>query len=89
MRMHPSLPTPTPKVYPGLGWVMWRSRAHLPESLVFHDAYLGKDQITITLNFSKGTRARLNLQGAPGMRARARRAGRRGGAGGGGGAAPH
>jgi len=40
-------------VYPGIGWVMWRSRAHLPESLVFHDAYLGKDQITITLNFSK------------------------------------
>ncbi|KAF8072487.1 Glutamate decarboxylase [Scenedesmus sp. PABB004] len=41
-------------VYPGLGWVMWRSREYLPESLVFHDNYLGKDQITITLNFSKG-----------------------------------
>ncbi len=41
-------------VYPGIGWVMWRSRAYLPASLVFHDAYLGKDQITITLNFSKG-----------------------------------
>ncbi|WIA28305.1 hypothetical protein OEZ86_010856 [Tetradesmus obliquus] len=41
-------------VYPGLGWVMWRSRQYLPESLVFHDNYLGKDQITITLNFSKG-----------------------------------
>eukprot|EP00878_Enallax_costatus_P000864 GHUV01000990.1.p1 GENE.GHUV01000990.1~~GHUV01000990.1.p1 ORF type:complete len:514 (+),score=113.87 GHUV01000990.1:240-1781(+) len=40
-------------VYPGLGWVMWRSREYLPESLVFHDNYLGKDQITITLNFSK------------------------------------
>lgn len=40
-------------VYPGLGWIMWRSREHLPESLVFHDNYLGKDQITITLNFSK------------------------------------
>ena len=32
---------------------MWRSRDHLPNSLVFHDNYLGKDQITITLNFSK------------------------------------
>lgn len=41
-------------VFPGLGWVMWRSREYLPESLVFHDNYLGKDQITITLNFSKG-----------------------------------
>ena len=41
-------------VFPGLGWVMWRSRDYLPESLVFHDNYLGKDQITITLNFSKG-----------------------------------
>ncbi|GBF92913.1 glutamate decarboxylase [Raphidocelis subcapitata] len=41
-------------VYPGLGWVMWRNRSCLPESLVFHDNYLGKDQITITLNFSKG-----------------------------------
>lgn len=40
-------------VYPGLGWVMWRDRSRLPESLVFHDNYLGKDQITITLNFSK------------------------------------
>eukprot|EP00775_Hariotina_reticulata_P007642 gene7642-7844_t len=41
-------------VYPGLGWVMWRSRDHLDDSLVFHDNYLGKDQITFTLNFSKG-----------------------------------
>eukprot|EP00879_Flechtneria_rotunda_P013706 GHRR01014318.1.p1 GENE.GHRR01014318.1~~GHRR01014318.1.p1 ORF type:complete len:480 (+),score=126.92 GHRR01014318.1:194-1633(+) len=40
-------------VYPGIGWVMWRSREHLPESLVFHDSYLGKDQVTVTLNFSK------------------------------------
>lgn len=23
-------------VYPGLGWVMWRSRSMLPDSLVFH-----------------------------------------------------
>jgi glutamate decarboxylase len=40
-------------VYPGIGFVMWRSRAHLPDSLVFHDSYLGKDQVTVTLNFSK------------------------------------
>lgn len=40
-------------VYPGLGWLLWRSREYLPESLIFHDNYLGNDQISITLNFSK------------------------------------
>ena len=27
-------------VYPGVGWVIFRSKDYLPESLVFHDNYL-------------------------------------------------
>ena len=41
-------------VYPGVGWVIWRDRADLPEELVFHVNYLGGDQPTFNLNFSKG-----------------------------------
>jgi len=41
-------------VYPGIGWVIWRSKEELPEELVFHINYLGTDQPTFTLNFSKG-----------------------------------
>jgi glutamate decarboxylase len=40
-------------VYPGVGWVVWRSRDHLPEELVFDVNYLGGDQPTFTLNFSR------------------------------------
>ena len=40
-------------VYPGLGWVLWRDHAHLPEELVFHVNYLGGDLPTFTLNFSR------------------------------------
>jgi glutamate decarboxylase len=42
-------------VYPGVGWAIWRSREELPDDLLFHDAYLGEDQITFNLNFSKGS----------------------------------
>ena len=28
-------------VYPGVGWCIFRSKKFLPESLVFHDNYLG------------------------------------------------
>ena len=42
-------------VYPGVGWAVWRSRQDLPDELLFHDAYLGEDQITFNLNFSKGS----------------------------------
>ncbi|CAI7739924.1 unnamed protein product [Closterium sp. NIES-54] len=42
-------------VYPGVGWVVWRSKADLPEDLIFHVNYLGADQPTFTLNFSKGS----------------------------------
>jgi glutamate decarboxylase len=41
-------------VYPGVGWVAWRSREDLPEDLVFHVNYLGGDMPTFTLNFSRG-----------------------------------
>ncbi|MBK1648719.1 glutamate decarboxylase [Rhabdochromatium marinum] len=40
-------------VYPGIGWVVWRNHADLPEDLVFHVNYLGGDMPTFTLNFSR------------------------------------
>ncbi|QQE11452.1 glutamate decarboxylase [Planctomycetota bacterium] len=40
-------------VYPGIGWVVWRSKKELPEDLIFHVNYLGGDQPTFNLNFSK------------------------------------
>ncbi|MCI5051814.1 MAG: glutamate decarboxylase [Simkaniaceae bacterium] len=40
-------------VYPGIGWVLWRSEEDLPEELVFHVNYLGGDMPTFTLNFSR------------------------------------
>ncbi|GAA1612223.1 glutamate decarboxylase [Leucobacter chromiireducens] len=40
-------------VYPGLGWVVWRDAAALPESMVFRVSYLGGDTPTLALNFSR------------------------------------
>jgi glutamate decarboxylase len=40
-------------VYPGIGWAIWRTADDLPEELIFHDNYLGNDQSTFDLNFSK------------------------------------
>ena len=40
-------------VYPGIGWVVWRDRAALPEDLIFHVSYLGGDMPTFALNFSR------------------------------------
>eukprot|EP01024_Parvocaulis_polyphysoides_P027583 TRINITY_DN24984_c0_g1_i10.p1 TRINITY_DN24984_c0_g1~~TRINITY_DN24984_c0_g1_i10.p1 ORF type:complete len:361 (-),score=43.40 TRINITY_DN24984_c0_g1_i10:947-2029(-) len=40
-------------VYPGIGWAFWRSKEDLPEEMVFHTNYLGSDQPSITLNFSR------------------------------------
>jgi len=40
-------------VYPGVGWVIWRSRDFLPEELVFNIDYLGGQFPTFTLNFSR------------------------------------
>lgn len=41
-------------VYPGVGWVIWRAPEYLPKELVFNINYLGADQASFTLNFSKG-----------------------------------
>jgi glutamate decarboxylase len=40
-------------VYPGVGWVLWRSRAALPEELIFNVSYLGGQMPTFALNFSR------------------------------------
>ncbi len=40
-------------VYPGVGWVVWRNRAALPEELVFDVNYLGGTMPTFGLNFSR------------------------------------
>ncbi|KAI9721186.1 MAG: hypothetical protein M1812_002347 [Candelaria pacifica] len=41
-------------VYPGVGWAIWRSPEFLPKELIFNINYLGADQASFTLNFSKG-----------------------------------
>jgi glutamate decarboxylase len=40
-------------VYPGVGWVVWRDTAALPEDLVFQVNYLGGTMPTFALNFSR------------------------------------
>ncbi len=40
-------------VYPGVGWILWRDKVHLPEDLVFHVTYLGGDMIDFSINFSR------------------------------------
>jgi glutamate decarboxylase len=40
-------------VYPGVGWVLWRDSAALPEELVFNVNYLGGNMPTFALNFSR------------------------------------
>jgi glutamate decarboxylase len=40
-------------VYPGMGTVVFRSSADLPEDLVFHINYLGGDMPNYSLNFSR------------------------------------
>ncbi|MFV0316156.1 MAG: glutamate decarboxylase [Microthrixaceae bacterium] len=40
-------------VYPGLGWIVWRDKEALPESMVFYAAYLGGNMPTLALNFSR------------------------------------
>jgi glutamate decarboxylase len=40
-------------VYPGVGWVVWRTPDALPEDLVFKVNYLGGDMPTFALNFSR------------------------------------
>lgn len=40
-------------VYPGVGWVVWRDKAELPEELIFRVNYLGGEMPTFALNFSR------------------------------------
>jgi len=40
-------------VYPGLGWVVWRSPELLPEDMIFNVSYLGGNMPTLALNFSR------------------------------------
>lgn len=37
----------------GVGWVIWRDRAELPEELIFHVNYLGGDMPVFQINFSR------------------------------------
>jgi glutamate decarboxylase len=40
-------------VYPGVGWILWRSPDALPDDLVFKVNYLGGEMPTFALNFSR------------------------------------
>jgi glutamate decarboxylase len=40
-------------VYPGVGWILWRNAAALPEDLIFKVNYLGGEMPTFALNFSR------------------------------------
>jgi glutamate decarboxylase len=40
-------------VYPGVGWIVWRDEAGLPDDLVFRVNYLGGEMPTFALNFSR------------------------------------
>ncbi len=41
-------------VYPGVGWVIWRDVADLPQELIFEVDYLGGSHANFSLNFSRG-----------------------------------
>jgi glutamate decarboxylase len=40
-------------VYPGVGWILWRDAAALPDDLIFWVNYLGDNMPTFALNFSR------------------------------------
>ena len=40
-------------VYPGLGWVIWRDKKYLPETMSFSVNYLGAEVTQVGLNFSR------------------------------------
>jgi glutamate decarboxylase len=40
-------------VYPGLGWVVWRTEEDLPKELIFNVNYLGGQMPTFAINFSR------------------------------------
>ncbi len=42
-------------VYPGVGWLVFKDKEFLPEDLIFYVNYLGSEEATYTLNFSRGS----------------------------------
>lgn len=40
-------------VYPGVGWIVWRSKEALPEDMIFWVSYLGGEEATMAINFSR------------------------------------
>ncbi len=42
-------------VYPGIGWLIFKDKTELPEDLIFYVNYLGGEEATYTLNFSRGS----------------------------------
>ena len=40
-------------VYPGIGWVLWKDKSYLPEELIFYVNYLGGEEATMAINFSR------------------------------------
>lgn len=40
-------------VYPGVGWVVWKDKKYLPDSMSFSVNYLGADVTQVGLNFSR------------------------------------
>ena len=40
-------------IYPGLGWVVWRSKDLLPEEMIFQVSYLGGNMPSLGINFSR------------------------------------
>ncbi len=40
-------------VYPGVGWIIWRSEEDLPKDLIFSVNYLGGEMPTFAINFSR------------------------------------
>lgn len=42
-------------VYPGIGWLIMKDKTDLPEELIFYVNYLGSEEATYTLNFSRGS----------------------------------
>jgi glutamate decarboxylase len=40
-------------VYPGVGWIIWRHPDDLPKDLIFNVNYLGGNEPTFAINFSK------------------------------------
>ncbi|KAG6844494.1 hypothetical protein H0H87_006568 [Tephrocybe sp. NHM501043] len=53
---HPTKPSRGHKFglsYVGVGWIIWRDKAHLPKELIFELHYLGSVEYSFSLNFSR------------------------------------